>query len=110
MTLKVYSVKSNARRDARKMGLNPLSVIAANGGYIIGALRVAQDAQLGGKQAALRDLLATGWQRLPDIAAAMGWQPHTVRGVISRIGKTPGIQVEKTQQDGVTAYRVVRSS
>jgi hypothetical protein len=109
MTLKIYSVKSNARRDARKLGLDPLSVVAEGGGYIIGALRVAQDAQLGGKQAALRDLLAAGWKTLPELAAALAWQPHTVRGVISRIGKSPGLVVERKREAGVPSYRVVRS-
>jgi len=89
MTLKVYSVKSNARRDARKLGLDPLSVVAEGSGFIIGALRVAQDAQLGGKQAALRDLLASGWK--------------------SRIGKTPGLIVERKRESGILLYRVVRS-
>lgn len=109
MTLKVYSVKSNARRDARKLGLDPSSVVAEGGGFIIGALRVAQDAQLGGKQAALRDLLAGGWKTLPELVAVMAWQSHTVRGVISRIGKFPGLTVERKRENGVLSYRVVRS-
>jgi hypothetical protein len=109
MTLKIYSVKSNARRDARKLGLDPLSVVAEGGGYVIGALRVAQDAQLGGKQAALRDLLATGWKTLPELAAALAWQPHTVRGVISRIGKAADTTIERRKEGAAISYRVVRS-
>lgn len=109
MTLKVYSVKSNARRDARKLGLDPLSVVAEGGGFVIGALRVAQDAQIGGKQAALQGLLACGWKSLPELMAAMAWQAHTVRGVISRIGKLPGVAVERKRENNVLSYRVVRS-
>lgn len=37
MALKVYTVKSNARRDAKKQGLSPDDVIAVPGGFIIGA-------------------------------------------------------------------------
>lgn len=109
MTLKVYSVKSNARREARKLGLDPLSVVAESGGFVIGALRIAQDAQVGGKQAALQALLSSGWKALPELGAALCWQPHTVRGVISRIGKLPGLTVERKREAGVLSYRVVRS-
>lgn len=109
MTLKVYSVKSNARRDARKLGVDPLSVVAEGEGYVIGALRAPVPASSGRKQDVLQGLLETGWKALPDLAASLSWQAHTVRGVISRIGKEPALTVERKRENGVLSYRVVRS-
>lgn len=109
MTLKVYSVKSNARRDARKLGLDPLSVVAEGGGFVIGALRSPAPVPVSGKQSALQALLEAGWKALPDLAASLSWQAHTVRGVISRIGKDPTLTVERKRENGVLSYRVVRS-
>lgn len=106
MTLLVYSVRSNARRGARRAGVDPESVVAEGGGYVIGALRPIVPA---GKHAQLRALLETGWQALPDLCGAIGWQEHSVRGVISRLSKLPSLTVERKRENGVLSYRVVRS-
>lgn len=106
MTLKVYTVKSNARRDARKLGLDPLSVVAEPGGWVIGALRPATTAT---KQARLQAMLERDWIALPTLCFALGWQEHTVRGVISRIGKLDGLTVERRRDAAGLSYRVVRS-
>lgn len=106
MTLKVYTVKSNARRDARKLGVDPMSVVAESGGWVIGALRTRMATN---KQARLQQMLEGGWLPLPHLSVVLGWQHHTVRGVISRIGKLPGLTVERRRDAGILSYRVVRS-
>ncbi len=105
MTLKVYSVRSNARRDARRFGVDPDSVVAEGGGFVIGALRSAP----AGKQAQLQAMLEAGWQPLHRLCVDFGWQSHTIRGVISRIGKGPGLKVERRRDADGLSYRVVRS-
>lgn len=106
MTRKVYSVKSNARRDARKRGLDPNLVVAVPGGFVIGEPKAAGES----KTKILGEMLAAGGQTRERLEGALGWQAHTVRGAISALAKSAGLVVERRRVDGVTSYRAVKPS
>jgi hypothetical protein len=44
---------------------------------------------------------------LPEMIEATGWQAHSIRGAMSgAIGKTLGLKVTSTKQEGVRTYRI----
>jgi hypothetical protein len=44
----------------------------------------------------------------PELAAAVGWQVHSIRGFIAgTLKKRADLNVTATREDGVTRYRVV---
>ena len=46
---------------------------------------------------------------LPAIMAATGWQPHTVRGFISTLGKKTGLVVNSAKgADGARTYSIAK--
>ncbi len=116
MTPKIYTVKSNARRDARKLGLDPATVEACEGGFVIGALREPEAAAstgpliVRGKRARLLAMLRDGWQPMPTLARQLGWQEHTVRAAMSGLAKVGPVKIERQRVDGITQYRAERVS
>lgn len=113
MTLKVYSIRSNARRDARKFGLDPESVEACDGGWLIGALRqpeIAQPLIITGERARLLNMLRDDWQPMSVLSQHLGWLEHTVRASISGLARSEGVKIERRRVDGVTSYRAVQPS
>jgi hypothetical protein len=55
----------------------------------------------GTKKAKLLAMLTGKGATKEALAKALGWQPHTLRAAISRIGN-----VEHSRTDGVTTYRL----
>lgn len=90
---KIYAVKSNARRDARKAGLDPDLVVAVDGGWRIGAPSRTKRARL------------LAWLRQPDgvsasaALVALGWKPHTLRAAISTLAKAKRLKVIREVRD-----------
>lgn len=84
---KIYTVRSNARRDARKAGLDPDLVVAVDGGWRIGEPSRTKRARL------------LSWLRQPDgvsaaaALVALGWRPHTLRGAISTLAKAERLRI-----------------
>lgn len=126
---RVYSVKSNARRDARKLGLDPDMVKAVSGGWVIDypdttiaplvkPAKIEPAAKADKPPAVPRDggdpkrerlvAMLVDWVPLTELMAAMGWQAHTVRGALSTAAKARGITIERQRVDGVTSYRVAK--
>lgn len=132
---RVYSVKSNARRDAKKIGLDPDLVVAVKGGWAINhpdvsvpklikkpkAVKPAKAKKPGKAPKATkkprakregepkRDRLVAmlaDWTPISELMSAMGWQAHTVRGALSTAAKTLEITIDRQRIDGVTSYRV----
>lgn len=120
---RVYTVKSNARRDARKLGIDPDLVKPTKGGFYIDFPAPAAEkkpkrgkAKLAAKPAHApagadpkRDRLVSmlaDWTPTGDLMASLGWQAHTVRGAISTAAKARGIVIERRRVDGVTSYRI----
>lgn len=104
---KVYSVKSNARRDAKKRGLDVGVVIACKGGWTIAMpAKAAKKPRAAGQKVKLVSAIKNGWAPLPALMSELGWQAHTVRGAISTIAKAEGFKIERRREDGVTSYRV----
>lgn len=132
---RVYTVKSNARRDARKLGLDPELVKAVVGGFVIdypdtkieklirpkkaGAAKPAKTDREPKAAKAVpvkregepkRDRLVAmlaDWTPISELMAALGWQAHTVRGALSTAAKERGIEIGRRREGGVTSYRVV---
>ena len=128
---RVYTVKSNARRDCRKLGLDPDLVKAVKGGFVIDypdtkieklirpgkakptkktkapkAARPPRAKREGDpKKDRLISMLAD-WTSLEYLMAHLGWQAHTVRGTLSTAAKARGITIERQRVDGVTSYRI----
>lgn len=127
----VHSVKSNARRSAKKLGLNPDTVVACAGGFHFpvegGAAakpakpKAAPKAKAGKTKAAgkkpkregktgglletvLSMITAKGGATMPEIMKATGWLAHTARARISGIVKANKLEVERQRLLGVTTY------
>lgn len=48
---------------------------------------------------------------MPDLLALTGWQPHTVRGMLSgSLRKRMGLDVQCQRVDGVHVYRIVEAA
>jgi predicted transcriptional regulator len=46
---------------------------------------------------------------LAEIAEAMGWQKHTIRGFVSILGSKGGEKIESTKSaDGERTYRIAK--
>jgi pyruvate/2-oxoglutarate dehydrogenase complex dihydrolipoamide acyltransferase (E2) component len=126
---RVYSVKSNARRDARKLGLDPELVAASGDGWIINypdtaapkkmpkaskpdpqpapkATKAPRAAREGDPKRDRLIAMLADWTPISELMSAMGWQAHTVRGALSTAAKTRGIKIERQRVAGVTSYRV----
>ena len=121
---RVYTVKSNARRDARKLGLNPdLVVPARGGGFVINypdakpskkaksskaskAAKKPRKAREGDPKKDKLVAMLADWTSIDYLMAHLDWQAHTVRGAISTAAKARGISIERQRIDGVTSYRV----
>lgn len=113
---RVYSVKSNARRDARKLGLDPDLVIPCNGGWVINypetvvapMVKPSPVAREGDPKRERLVAMLSKWTPISDLMAAMGWQAHTVRGALSTAAKARGVKIERQRVAGVTSYRVAK--
>ncbi len=133
---RVYTVKSNARRDCRKLGLDPDLVKQVKGGWAIdypdaprtkpkaakvkrekaakapkvsSAPRAAKQPRAKSAGDPKKDRLIAmlaDWTPIIDLMKAMDWQAHTVRGALSTAAKSRGITIERQRVDGVTSYRV----
>ena len=116
MTLKIYTVKSNARRDARKLGLDPMTVEAVTGGFVIGALREPEAPTptgpivIRGKRARLLAMLRDDWQPIPTLVEQFGWQAHTLRAAMCRLAKDGPVKIERRRVEGITQYRAEQVS
>ena len=105
---KIYSVKSNARRDARKAGLAPDLVVRDGAGWRISAPAPAPaETPLVSKRSRLRAMLMseTG-ATAAALQEAFGWLPHTLRGAISTLAKRDGLAVICERRDGQAVYRI----
>lgn len=100
--IRIYSVRSNARRDCRKRGIDPELVYSFDGGW---AIREPSEGKVS-KSDRLVSMLAD-WTPISDLTKAMGWQSHTVRGALSTAAKARGIKIERRRIDQVTSYRAV---
>ena len=127
--IKTYSIASNARRDARKLGLDPSTVRAADGGFVIGQLVDAEmteaavepekpaeveldpapSAEGGSKTALLIAALSSDWRSADDLKTFFGWQAHTLRGAISTVAKKHSRKVERRREGKTTLYRFGRA-
>lgn len=47
---------------------------------------------------------------IEDLAAATGWQKHSVRGAIAGTLKSKGHLIASTKSDGIRRYRLVTTS
>jgi hypothetical protein len=120
---KIYSVKSNARRDARKAGLDADAVVQAEGGWriappapvpaaqtpepVAASSPVEQSTSAETKRDRLKAMLgALGGASAIALQAAFGWQAHTLRGAISTLAKRDGVTIVREMRDGVTFYRI----
>lgn len=128
---RVYTVKSNARRDARKLGLDPELVKAVANGFVIDypdtkieklirpkkakAEKKAKAPKAARKPRGKREgdlkkdrliAMLADWTSIDYLMAHLDWQAHTVRGAISTAAKARGISIERQRVDGVTSYRV----
>lgn len=101
---RVYTVKSNARRDCRKLGIDPALVYSVDGGW---AIRQPKPSRISNKTDKLLSMLAD-WTPVTDLMTAMGWQAHTVRGALSTVAKTRGIKVERQRAGRITSYRIAQ--
>lgn len=104
---KIYTVKSNARRDAKKLGFDVSVVVACEGGWTIAEPAKDRKKPEGAhKLTALANALAGGWTPLPSLMSDLGWQAHTIRGAISTLAKKQGLKIERQRDSGVTSYRI----
>lgn len=131
---RVYTVKSNARRDCRKLGLDPDLVKAVVGGFVIDypdakveklirpkkakpekKAKAAKAPKAARQPRAKREgdlkkdrliAMLADWTSLEYLMAHLGWQAHTVRGALSTAAKARGITIERRRLDGITSYRV----
>lgn len=103
MDRKVYSVRSNARRSARKQGIDPDFVVPVEGGFAIVPPEASKPESKGER---LIQRLRSGWVTAADLMAETQWQAHSLRGAISTLAKRRGIVVERRRIEGVTAYRI----
>jgi hypothetical protein len=131
---RVYTVKSNARRDCRKLGLDPDLVKAVVGGFVIDypvtkveklirpkkpkaekKAKAAKAPKVAKKPRAKREgdpkkdrlvAMLADWTSIDYLMAHLDWQAHTVRGAISTAAKARGIKIERQRVDGVTSYRI----
>ena len=51
--------------------------------------------------------LSAGWQTVHDLLSKFGWAPHTLRGLLSTVGKAGKYKVERRRVYGITSYRLV---
>jgi hypothetical protein len=72
------------------------------------AHRKAGNARPGSKTAKILDLLKRpGGATLKELRKATSWQPHSIRGFLSLLGKKKGVAVESTKSpDGERTYSV----
>jgi hypothetical protein len=72
------------------------------------ARRKAGNARPGSKTAKILDLLKRpGGATLKDLRKATSWQPHSIRGFLSLLGKKKGVAVQSTKSpDGERTYSV----
>ncbi|HYL83244.1 MAG TPA: DUF3489 domain-containing protein [Candidatus Angelobacter sp.] len=72
------------------------------------ARRKAGNARPGSKTAKILDLLTRpGGATLKDLRKATSWQPHSIRGFLSLLGKKKGVAVQSTKSpDGERTYSV----
>ncbi|HYM05679.1 MAG TPA: DUF3489 domain-containing protein [Terriglobales bacterium] len=72
------------------------------------ARRKAGDARPGSKTAKILDLLKRpGGATLKELRKATSWQPHSVRGFLSLLGKKKGVAIQSTKSpDGERTYSV----
>jgi hypothetical protein len=132
---RVYTVKSNARRDCRKLGLNPDLVKQVRGGWAIDypdapstkaakpakAVKAKKPPKVAKPQKAAKQprakregdpkkdrlvAMLADWTPISDLMKALDWQAHTVRGALSTAAKALGVTIERQRVDGVTSYRV----
>ena len=70
--------------------------------------RKAGNARPGSKTAKILDLLKRpGGATLKDLRKATSWQPHSIRGFLSLLGKKKGLAVQPTKSlDGERTYSV----
>ncbi len=132
---RVYTVKSNARRDCRKLGLDPDLVKQVRGGWAIDypdatvpklikkakaakpakAKKPGKATKVAKKPRAKREgdpkkdrlvAMLADWTSIDYLMAQLDWQAHTVRGALSTAAKVRGITIERQRVDGVTSYRI----
>lgn len=130
MYSQVFTVKSNARRAARKAKVDPDTVVACSGGFHFPLAGGAAPAKAkpavklkakgktksktakGGKREGSGKLLQTvhdmitakGGATMPEIQKATGWLPHTARARISGIVAKHKLTIERQRLLGVTTY------
>jgi hypothetical protein len=61
----------------------------------------------------LLDALREGWVNAQDLCFMLAWQPHTLRGAISRLNTISansgnGKAIERRRENGVTSYRAAQ--
>lgn len=130
----VFSVKSNARRAARKAKVDPDTVVACSGGFHFptagGAApaskaKPAAKAKSAGKAKAKKTgaregsgklletvlgmITAKGGATMPEILKATGWLPHTARARISGLAAKHKLKIERERFMGVTTYKATKA-
>lgn len=129
MATKIYSVKSNAKRDMKRAGLPDASTLRkVKGGWTFdGAPEVGGKAAKakpekkakpvkaakpakeptkrdGGKGELVFGMLKGNGASVEELTKATGWLPHTLRSFLSVQGRKRGIAIEHSRKDGVTTY------
>ncbi len=126
-----FTVKSNARRAARKAGVDPNAVEKHGSGFrfpmslaavanassrakAAKAKHEASKAKAGKSAASPRKaglvekvhgmITAKGGATMPEICRATGWLEHTARARISGIVKAKKLKITRIRENGVTTY------
>lgn len=129
-----FTVKSNARRAARKAGVNPDLVEKHGSGFrfpVTSAAapkadkpkaakakhetskakalkKSATDARSARKAGLVEKvhgmIAAKGGATMPEICRATGWLEHTARARISGIAKKHKLKIVRSRENGVTTY------
>ncbi|MFN3656816.1 MAG: DUF3489 domain-containing protein [Pseudolabrys sp.] len=127
-----FTVKSNARRAARKAGLDPNTVERHAGGFRFPIAdagspkatkpKTAKAKHEDGKAKARKSttsprkaglvekvhgmITAKGGATMPEICRATGWLEHTARARISGIAKKHKLKIARSRENGITTYAV----
>jgi hypothetical protein len=110
-----YSSRSNATRAAKKAGLADFTIVESGGKFGFAAKAAKPTARRARKEpnhgAPLSTAngtlikLVTKGAPISKLMEALGWQAHSVRGSLSRLGKA-GFVITRTRIDGESHYRL----
>jgi hypothetical protein len=95
------ATRKTAKKAAKKAAKKPAKKTVAKAAKPKAKAKAPATAKGPTKLAQLQAMLAGEGSTNTDLCKALGWQPHTLRAAISRLGN-----VARERVDGVTTYRV----